>query len=320
MPAAAGRRPPGAAQVGAQPGQFGLGGTGRGDPGRRRRRRRLVRRRRRRQRRRRRRLGLWTPRHRIRDRGRSGNGLVTVTYTPTIDTLIASVQAFALPSGIKNSLLTKLNTAEDNLDAGNTAGACNQLGAFISQVKRQSGKKIPASAADQLTSTADDVRTSLNCGAALTCAGQQATIVGTGGPDRLKGTVGDDVIAAGGGDDTVIGLRGDDLVCGGAGPMSCAARAATTRSGAGVARMSCGAGPARTGAAAGAARTASITAEATDEARAVRTEWGGGPSGRSGTYRRTHRLSRRRSTPISQLPCAQALATYRDRFRGRPCT
>jgi hypothetical protein len=147
----------------------------------------------------------------------SGDGVVTVTPTPTIDTLIQSVQAFALPSGITTSLLTKLNTAVDNLDAGNTAGACNQLGAFVAQVKRQSGMKIPSADADQLIADANDVRTSLSCGAALTCAGQKATIVGTSGPDRLKGTVGEDVIAAQGGDDKVSGLRGDDIVCGGAG-------------------------------------------------------------------------------------------------------
>jgi virginiamycin B lyase len=49
------------------------------------------------------------------------------------------------------------------------------------------------------------------------CAGRQATVLGTGGPDTLRGTKGDDVIAAGAGDDTVVGLGGDDLVCGAAG-------------------------------------------------------------------------------------------------------
>src|SRR5262249_10313228 len=35
-----------------------------------------------------------------------------------------------------------------------------------------------------------------------TCAGREATIVGTGRPDTMRGTNGDDVIAAGGGNDT----------------------------------------------------------------------------------------------------------------------
>jgi Ca2+-binding RTX toxin-like protein len=46
------------------------------------------------------------------------------------------------------------------------------------------------------------------------CAGREATVVGTGRSDRLRGAYGEDVIAAGGGDDTVAGLRGDDTICG----------------------------------------------------------------------------------------------------------
>ena len=49
------------------------------------------------------------------------------------------------------------------------------------------------------------------------CAGKPATIVGTGGPDRLRGTKRRDVIAALGGNDRVRGLGGNDLVCGGKG-------------------------------------------------------------------------------------------------------
>lgn len=49
------------------------------------------------------------------------------------------------------------------------------------------------------------------------CAGQVATIVGTGGDNRIRGSKGDDVIAAGAGDDVVWGLGGDDAICGGSG-------------------------------------------------------------------------------------------------------
>jgi hypothetical protein len=49
------------------------------------------------------------------------------------------------------------------------------------------------------------------------CAGQEATIVGTGRADKLPGTKRDDVIVARGGDDRVFGVRGHDLLCGGAG-------------------------------------------------------------------------------------------------------
>lgn len=48
------------------------------------------------------------------------------------------------------------------------------------------------------------------------CDGQQATIVGTSGPDEIQGTDGPDVIASLGGNDSVQGGAGDDRICGGA--------------------------------------------------------------------------------------------------------
>ena len=50
-----------------------------------------------------------------------------------------------------------------------------------------------------------------------TCKGEPATIVGTGGVDKLSGTPAADVIAALGGNDKASGLAGNDLICGGAG-------------------------------------------------------------------------------------------------------
>jgi hypothetical protein len=50
-----------------------------------------------------------------------------------------------------------------------------------------------------------------------TCAGMEATVIGTDGDDDLVGTPGDDVIWAGPGDDSVRALDGDDVVCGGTG-------------------------------------------------------------------------------------------------------
>jgi Ca2+-binding RTX toxin-like protein len=49
------------------------------------------------------------------------------------------------------------------------------------------------------------------------CAGETATMVGTGGDDTIIGTPGRDVVQAFGGEDQVIGLGGDDLICGDAG-------------------------------------------------------------------------------------------------------
>jgi Ca2+-binding RTX toxin-like protein len=49
------------------------------------------------------------------------------------------------------------------------------------------------------------------------CAGLEATIVGTQGDDVLTGTAGPDVIAGLGGDDAIRGGLGDDVICGGSG-------------------------------------------------------------------------------------------------------
>jgi hypothetical protein len=50
-----------------------------------------------------------------------------------------------------------------------------------------------------------------------TCRGEPATIVGTGGDDRINGTSGDDVIWSGEGDDVVNGKGGNDTICLGSG-------------------------------------------------------------------------------------------------------
>ncbi len=49
------------------------------------------------------------------------------------------------------------------------------------------------------------------------CGGRTATIVGTGGVDRLKGTKRADVITGLGGNDRISALAGNDIVCGGNG-------------------------------------------------------------------------------------------------------
>lgn len=50
-----------------------------------------------------------------------------------------------------------------------------------------------------------------------TCAGIEATIVGTDGDDIIMGTTGNDVIVGLGGNDTIRGLDGNDVICGGDG-------------------------------------------------------------------------------------------------------
>jgi Ca2+-binding RTX toxin-like protein len=53
--------------------------------------------------------------------------------------------------------------------------------------------------------------------AAPRCFGSRATIVGTGGNDKINGTGGRDVIVGVGGHDRINGRGGDDLMCGGGG-------------------------------------------------------------------------------------------------------
>ena len=53
--------------------------------------------------------------------------------------------------------------------------------------------------------------------AAPTCHGHRATIVGTGGRDRLRGRPKRDVIVAFGGSDRIWGGGGNDIICAGLG-------------------------------------------------------------------------------------------------------
>ncbi|HEX2026306.1 MAG TPA: calcium-binding protein [Actinomycetota bacterium] len=53
--------------------------------------------------------------------------------------------------------------------------------------------------------------------AAPRCFGKRATIVGTGGNDKINGRPGRDVIVGLGGHDRINGRAGDDLICGGGG-------------------------------------------------------------------------------------------------------
>jgi uncharacterized repeat protein (TIGR01451 family) len=65
--------------------------------------------------------------------------------------------------------------------------------------------------------TASVTTTVVAPGPAPTCAGQEATVIGTAGNDTLTGTNKKDVFFASGGDDAILGLGGDDIVCGAAG-------------------------------------------------------------------------------------------------------
>jgi hypothetical protein len=80
-----------------------------------------------------------------------------------VSALIDTVKELHLSSGIENSLVVKLEAARSNLAAANTKAACNNLGAFSNEVRAQSGKQIPASAAPPLITAASAIQGSLGC-------------------------------------------------------------------------------------------------------------------------------------------------------------
>jgi hypothetical protein len=83
---------------------------------------------------------------------------------PTIADLVAEVTEAGLPHGIDRSLPAKLEGAQRTFDAGHLNGACGSLGAYINQVRAQSGKRLEAAYAEDLILEAIGVRDALGCG------------------------------------------------------------------------------------------------------------------------------------------------------------
>jgi DNA-binding beta-propeller fold protein YncE len=91
-----------------------------------------------------------------------------------------------------------------------TAVAVDRTGTSV-YVASQLGNSIATfSRSQQEASTTTSTTT-------VSCAGRQATRVGTSGPDKLRGTPKADVIAGLAGRDKISGLRGNDVLCGGSG-------------------------------------------------------------------------------------------------------
>jgi len=80
-----------------------------------------------------------------------------------IEDLIALIESFNLPDGTENSLVTKLQDALAAIGVSDTATACDSLSAFINECQAQSGKKITADQAGQLTNAANQIKTDLGC-------------------------------------------------------------------------------------------------------------------------------------------------------------
>jgi uncharacterized repeat protein (TIGR01451 family) len=75
----------------------------------------------------------------------------------------------------------------------------------------------PSAANNSDTETTKVVAGDNGGGSTPTCAGVDATIVGTSGDDVLAGTKGRDVVLARGGDDEILSAEGNDLICAGRG-------------------------------------------------------------------------------------------------------
>jgi 5'-nucleotidase/UDP-sugar diphosphatase len=92
--------------------------------------------------------------------GNTATKEATFSVTATVPSLTTSVNRFYLEgmiknAGIRDSLLTKLSSAQAYLDAGMTKQAINGLNAFINAVKAQKGKAIATDAAALLIADAN---------------------------------------------------------------------------------------------------------------------------------------------------------------------
>lgn len=80
-----------------------------------------------------------------------------------VEQLTDIVNGLGLGAGTANSLQVKLASVLAALTAGDVAAACTSLQAFVSEVRAQSGKKIPAGDAAQLIEKATAIMTQLGC-------------------------------------------------------------------------------------------------------------------------------------------------------------
>lgn len=83
---------------------------------------------------------------------------VLEAFPGPISNLTTTVTVLGFQQGVK-----LLANAEGQINAGNLGAGCNQLSAFIKQVKTQSGKQLTADEADQLIASANQIKAALGC-------------------------------------------------------------------------------------------------------------------------------------------------------------
>jgi len=89
--------------------------------------------------------------------------LTPVSPSDAVSDLITFIEGLGLVHGIENSLTAKLRNAQAALQAGDTAGACDLLAAFINEVEAQAGKKIDIDDAAVAIADATRVQVALGC-------------------------------------------------------------------------------------------------------------------------------------------------------------
>jgi hypothetical protein len=81
-----------------------------------------------------------------------------------LDNLVDDVQTLGLmPSGVENSLVTKLVNARAAYLAGDLSVACDLVQAFVNQVNAQEGSRLTTAEADALRDAADDIAGEIGC-------------------------------------------------------------------------------------------------------------------------------------------------------------
>jgi hypothetical protein len=85
------------------------------------------------------------------------------TPTEQLTDLAAAVQALDIQAGLKNALGAKVQAVQAAVAHQDVTSACNVLGAFLNQVSAQTGKKLTATQASELTNRANAIRTTLGC-------------------------------------------------------------------------------------------------------------------------------------------------------------
>lgn len=91
-------------------------------------------------------------------------GPATKTPTELVEDLADAIDALALASGTTRSFQSKLDNARKSLAAGDTAGACSALKAFLNEVRAQTAKrKLTSEQAAELTAAAVEIMDGLGC-------------------------------------------------------------------------------------------------------------------------------------------------------------